>query len=102
MRSLSPVTKKVDMLIPSNLHPVQMLHLFCHVLRDLFLFRLNLTLFSSSSLSLTDRSSRMFWYRSLWLWKSFCARSSLGRLVASRGLRFSSSRSTRYASYSIL
>lgn len=61
-----------------------------------------LTLFSCSSLTLTDRSSRTLWYRSLWLWKSFCACSSLGRVTASRGPRFSSSRSTRYASYSIL
>lgn len=61
-----------------------------------------LTLFSSSSFSLTDRASLTFSYRSLWAWNSFWAHSSLGTVVASRGPRFSSSRSTRYASYSIL
>lgn len=62
----------------------------------------SLTLFSSSSLTLTERSSRTFSYLSLWIWKVCWACSSLGKVLASRGPMFSSSRSTRYASYSIL
>lgn len=60
------------------------------------------TLFSSRNLSLTETSLRIFSYFSRWLWNWICDCSILGSVVASRGPRFSSSRSVRYASYSIL
>ena len=60
------------------------------------------TLFSSRNLSLTDTSLRIFSYLSRWIWNSSWDCSILGRVVASRGPRFSSSRSVRYASYSTL
>lgn len=63
---------------------------------------LQLTLFSSKNFSLIDTSLRILSYFSLCIWNSCCDCSIFGRVFASRGPRFSSSRSVRQASYSIL
>ena len=60
------------------------------------------TLFSSRNFNLTETSLRILSYFSLCAWNRCCDCSIFGRVFASRGPRFSSSKSVRYASYSIL
>lgn len=60
------------------------------------------TLFSSRNFSLTETSFRILSYFSRWIWNCCWDCSILGMVVASRGPRFSSSKSVRYASYSTL
>lgn len=62
----------------------------------------SLTLFSSRNFSLTETSFRILSYFSRWIWNCCWEFSILGMVVASRGPRFNSSRSVRYASYSTL
>ena len=61
-----------------------------------------LTLFSSINFNLIETSLRILSYFSLCTWNRCCDCSIFGRVFASRGPRFSSSKSVRYASYSIL
>lgn len=61
-----------------------------------------LTLFSSRSLSLIATLFLILSYFSRWIWNICWHCSILGRVVESRGPKFNSSRSVRYASYSTL
>lgn len=57
--------------------------------------RIHKTLFSSRNFSLTETSFLILSYFSRWIWNSCWDCSILGRVLASRGPRFSSSKSVR-------